>query len=358
MGSKASMDQAGAAAVYSVSNQFSWTKALLIPGIQAAANIGLLEYQKGKYEDIRRDQAALLDIALNNYLSGVNAIVADPEFDAAYPDIPQAAEYVPVDPCQEAADTISCNISQTGAAYSWAAALSKLHYQNDLTRTVVLDPRWMMHLESYSISLRDLLRGRFQFPDLVSGISTVPSEEACLEARIKGCRALRPRNLGISKERMQAVGREEMRQQASLFEKISPMARQADIRSMMQTPAQRLALALTQAQLMQNSLQNYFNSQASKPPANLARINLKLEKAVNRLTLEASKASMTNTFVPNYAAVLQPQINQLLSGFATSYATEKPPSVPQNAYSTPSVGGNYQDYMGASPIVTPAKDAK
>jgi hypothetical protein len=356
MGSKSTLDQAGAAAVYSASNQFSWARALLIPGVQAAASIALLEYQKGKYEDIRRDQAALLQIALDNYLNGVNAIVADPSFDAAYPDVPQAAEYVPVDPCQVAADTIACNIAQTGDAYSWAAALSKLHYQNDLTRMVVLDPRWMMHLEKYSISLRDLLRGRYQFPDLVSGI-TDASEEACLSARIKGCRSLRARNLGISKERMQAAGRAEMRQQAGLFENMSPSARQADIRSMMLTPEQRIALALTQAQLMQNSLQNYFNSQAAKPPANLAKINLQLEKAVNRLTLEASKASMSNTFVPNYAAILQPQINQLLSGFAGNYITQgqSQPSIPQNAYSTPSVGGDYQDYMGATPIVNPQK---
>lgn len=354
MGSKASFDQATAAAVYSTSNQFSWAKALLIPGVQAAASIALLEYQKGKYEDIRRDQSAILQVALDNYLNGVNAIVADPSFNAAYPDVPQAAEYVPVDPCLEAANTIACNISQTGDTYSWASALSKLHYQNDLTRMVVLDPRWMMHLENYSISLRDLIRGRYQFPDLISGI-TQASEESCLAARIKGCRSLRPRNLGLSKERMQAVGRAEMRQQSTLFENMSPSARQVDIRSMMQTPEQRIALALTQAQLMQNSLQNYFNSQAAKPPANLAKVNLQLEKAVNRLTLEASKATMTNTFVPNYAAVLQPQINQLLSGFAGDYGSQQPPSIPQNAYSTPSVGGNYQDYLGAAPTVYPQK---
>ena len=352
MGINVSADHVGAAIVYSASNTFSWAQALLVPGVQALASIALLEYQKGKYEDIRRDQAAILDTALDNYLAGVSAITSDADFDDAYPDVPQAAEYVPVDPCMEAADTIACNISQTAASFSWASALSRLHYQNDLTRSVVFDPRWMMHLERYSMSIRDLVRGRYQFPDLVTDITTNSSEEACLSARIKGCRALRPRNLGISKERMQAAGRDEMRQQAGLFDKISPVGRQADIREMMQTPEQRIALALTQAQLMQNSLQNYFNSQAAKPPANLARINLRLEKAVNRLTLEASKASMTNTFVPNYAAILQPQINQLLSGFANSYNSETPPSIPQSSYSSPSVGGNYQGYMGASPVTS------
>ena len=350
MGVNLSADHVGAATVYSASNTFSWGRALLIPGVQALANIRLLEYQKDKYEDIRRDQSAILDTALNNYLAGVGAITGSADFDNAYPDVPQAAEYVPVDPCLVAADTIACNISQTGAAYSWASALSRLHYQNDLTRAVVFDPRWMMHLEHYSISLRDLVRGRYQFPDLVTDISTDSSEEACFSARIKGCRALRPRNLGISKERMQAAGRDEMRQQAGLFDKISPLGRQADIREMMQTPEQRIALALTQAQLMQNSLQNYFNSQAAKPPPTLAKINLRLEKAINRLTLEASKASMTNSFVPNYAAIFGPQVNQLLSGFANSYSTGTPPSVPQSSYSSPSVGGSYQNYQGANPV--------
>ena len=347
MGGKASMDQAGAAAVYSVSNQFSWAQALLVPGVQAAANIALLEYQKGKYEDIRRDQSAILQTALDNYLTAVNTIVADPTFDAAHPDVPQAAEYVPVEPCAEAAATIQCNITQTGAIYSWASAMSKLHFQNDLTRAVVLDPRWVMHLENYSISVRDLLRGRYQFPDLVSGISTDATEEACLSARIKGCRSLRPRNLGISVERMQVAGREEMRQQAAFFDSMSPLSRQADIRSLMSTPDQRIALALTQAQLMQNSLQNYFNSQAAKPPANLARVNLQLEKAINRLSLEASKAAMVNGFVPNYAAILQPQIRSVAEGFGSLFSQSSTPSVPQNAYSTPSVGGDYQEYSGA-----------
>lgn len=346
MGGKASMDQAGAAFAYSASNQFSWAKALLVPGVQAAANIALLEYQKGKYEDIRRDQAAILQTALNNYLTAVNAIVADPSFDAAHPDVPDAAEYVPVDPCAEAAATIQCNIVQTGAIHSWVSAMAKLHYQNDLTRTVVFDPRWVMHLENYSISVRDLLRGRFQFPNLVTGITADVSEEACLAARIKGCRSLRPRNLGISMERMQVSGREEMRQQSVFFDSMSPLSRQGDIRSLMSTPDQRISLALTQAQLMQNSLQNYFNSQAAKPPANLARVNLQLEKAINRLSLEASKAAMVNGFVPNYAAMLQPQIKDLASGFGKLFEQEEP-SIPQNAYSTPSVGGDYRDYSGA-----------
>lgn len=340
------MDQATAAAVYSVSNEFSWGQALLVPGVQAAANIALMEYQQGKYEDIRRDQAAILQTALDNYLTAVNTIVGDPSFDAAHPDVPKAAEYVPVDPCAEAATTIQCNTAHTGAAHSWASAMAKLHYQNDLTRAVVFDPRWVMHLENYSISLRDLVRGRYQFPDLVSGIATNANEEACLSARIKGCRSLRPRNLGLSVERMQTAGREEMRQQSVFFDSMSPLGRQADIRTLMSTPDQRIALALTQAQMMQNSLQNYFNSQAAKPPANLARVNLQLEKAINRLSLQASKAAMVNGFVPNYAAMLQPQVEDLAKGFGKMFNQEAP-SIPQNAYSTPSVGGDYRDYSGA-----------
>lgn len=300
---------AAAAAVYAGSNVFSWAQALLVPGVQAAANILLMEQQKSDYEDIVSTQRGLLDAAVNQYIIGIDDLI--PLFDAAYPEVPQAAEYVPIDACCIQRATIECNISTTGRADIYASGVSRLHEQSSITRAVVFDPRFLVNIDMASMQISDLLRGRSSVGDVVEVLGD-NAELAALTGRIGNTRRTTARDLGLSKMRAQAVGREELRAHHSFIsQSVSPLSRLGDIREMMQTPAQRVALALTQAQLIQNSLQNLYNQQAQKDPHLMAELQTKIQKVITKLQFQANKATLVNTFVPNYAAILQPMVKSV-----------------------------------------------
>lgn len=341
-------DHTGASIVYSASNTFSWAQQLLIPGIQAAANILLLERQRGLYDEIATEQRALIDVSLTNYLSRLDQIL--PLFEAAYDEVPAAAEYVPVDPCQEQGCTIECNISHIVRADVWASCVNRHTEQNDITRAIALDPRYLANIDIFSLSVQDLLRGKLHTSDVME-VMTDTAEQGALAGRIGGVTNLTNRNLGISRIRAQAAGRKAMREQmAMLNQDVSPIARQVHINDMMVTPQQRIGLALTQAQLIQNSLQNVFNQAARKPPHLLAELSLQLDGIINRLKGEASKASMVNGFVPDYATALQPQMHDVANKFNTTITKTvgaAPPRAPQTSYSTPSEGGGLPSYSGA-----------
>lgn len=337
-------DHAAAAVVYAGSNTFSWAQQLLVPGLQAAANILMLERQRDLYDDIASDQRALIDVSLSNYLSRVNAIL--PSFADAYDDIPVAAEYVPVNPCQEQGCTIECNISHIARADVWAQCINRFHEQNDITRAVALDPRYVANIDMFSQSVQDLLRGKLG-PSDVMEIMTDTAESACLQGRIGACGNLTNRNLGISRVRAQAAGRKAMQEQMSMLNRdVSPVSRQQNINDMMVTPQQRIGLALTQAQLIQNSLQNVNNQASRKAPHLMAELQVELDSIINRLKGEASKASMVNGFVPDYASVLNPQVRDVANAIGAGLGSGVGPSTTQSSYNASSVGGSYQSQQG------------
>jgi hypothetical protein len=113
---------------------------------------------------------------------------------------------------------------------------------------------------------------------------------------------------------------------ASINQNVSPVARMVDIRDMMQSPAQRINLALQQAQLIQNSLQNAYNLAVQVPLGRTAKLQARIQKCIMLLSTRLSKANLVNTYVPNYATALTPTINQfanalggtLFSGFGNS----------------------------------------
>lgn len=337
-----SSDAAAAAAIQAASNVFSWVQALLVPGVQAAANILLMEKQKSDYEDIVRVQRNLLDAAVSQYTSGIDALI--PLFNDAYPEVPQAAEYVPVDACCVQRATIECNISTTGRADIYTRNVSRLHEQSAITRAIVFDPRFLVSMDLASVQINDLLRGKSSVGDLVD-VLTDNAELAALTGRIGGTRRSTARDLGLSKMRAQAAGRSELRQHhAFISQSVSPLNRMGDIREMMQTPAQRIALALTQAQLIQNSLQNLYNQQAQKDPHLLAELQTKIQKVITKLQFQANKATLVNTFVPNYAAILQPMVKSVaqaigdpIGAASKSWYSERPGQ--QDGHGQPGITG-------------------
>lgn len=300
---------AAAAVTQAASNVFSWAQALTVPFIQAEANLQLMQKQKDDYDLITNRQRNDIDAAVAQYINGIDDLI--PLFDAAYPEVPQVAEYVPIDACCIQRATIECNISTTGRADTYASGVSRLHEQSAIVRAVVFDPRFLVNIDMASMQISDLLRGRSSVGDVVEVLGD-NAELAALTGRIGNTRRTTARDLGLSKMRAQAAGREELRAHHSFIsQSVSPLSRLGDIREMMQTPAQRVALALTQAQLIQNSLQNLYNQQAQKDPHLMAELQTKIQKVITKLQFQANKATLVNTFVPNYAAILQPMVKSV-----------------------------------------------
>jgi len=324
MGVNISAEHTGAALVYSAANQFSWTQHLLIPGLQAAASILVLNRQKQLYEQQASQQRAVIDAAFNAYADRLDSIIAGGELEGAYPDVPQAAEYVPVDPCAEQLANIYCGDRNLSAANEWAQCINRLHEQADIVRAVVLDPRWLENMDMYSIQIGDLLQGKLH-PDSLMEVMTDVAEDALATGRVGGVRRLTAARLGIERLRRTRIGQKELSMEADFITRLSPHKRQADIREMMVTPQQRLGLALTQSQLIQNSLQNLYNRNAQKPAASMERLKLRLDQAVQVMKLQASKANLFGAFVPNYAAILQPQINTVAQEFSKLFNTTSEP---------------------------------
>lgn len=299
----------GSAAIYAASAIASWAQALLVPGIQAAANLQLMSRQKSDYDKITAVQRSFLSTAIANYISGVDALL--PEFQNALPSVPQAAQYIPVDACCVQGATIECNISHVERAAAWAVASDHHKNQHAIVRATVFDPNFLTNMAITSDQVLAALRGILPIGDVVDVVSDA-AERAAMTGRIGNSRKSTLRDLGLSKMRMQALGREELRRHhAFVASSISSIGRVANIDDMMQTPQQRIALALTQAQLIQNSLQNLYNRNAQKEPYLLAQLQTKLQKVITKLQFEANKATLTNTFVPNYAAILQPAIRSV-----------------------------------------------
>jgi hypothetical protein len=339
-----STDHAAAALVYTAGDAFNWAQALTVPFLQATANILVIEKQKDLYDLITLEQRALLDVAVTNYVQCVDNVL--PLYEGAYPDIPEAAEYVPVDPCQEQRCTIECNISLIGLSDAYVQCINRLHEQNDLTRAVSMDPRYLVNIDIYSMTVQDLLRGHLPVGDVME-VMTDTAEQSCLQGRIGGCRQMTMRNLGLSKLRANREGRKAMQEQLAMINRdVSPVSRQHDITEMMQSPAQRISLALQQAQLIQNSLQNLYNRNAQKPPHLLAELQTKMDRCINKLQLEAQKASLVNQFVPNYSAILQPMIRDLANGIGgTMNGIARRVG---DSYSTPSEGGGKSTGVNAT----------
>lgn len=85
------------AGLYVASNIFSWSEARKMPDRQADANMKVLNLQKTHYDGITATQRQKLSAAIGDYVGRTDSIFGGGEFEAAMPDVPLAAEYIPVD---------------------------------------------------------------------------------------------------------------------------------------------------------------------------------------------------------------------------------------------------------------------
>lgn len=290
-----------------LANRESWEYAKEIPGKQAKANIEVIQKQKDDYDEISLKMRSIIQDAIADYMDYTDSLISGPladNFNNAFPDVPEAAEYVPVDVCCVQGSTIECNISHTARANEWVRNVNRLHEQNDLIHLLSMCPDFLVNLDILNKSVQELMRGILPVGDVVEVLND-NAEQAALYGRIGSTRKTTARDLGISKLRLQAAGRKEMREHGTwLNSTVSPQQRQLSIKDMMIAPQDRINWALAQAQLIQNSLQNKNNMLAQKEPYKMARIQLRLQQQITRLQYRASKALLVNTHVPNYALTM------------------------------------------------------
>ncbi len=300
---------AAIAATQFLANRESWEYAKDIPKEQAKANIEVLKKQKEDYDEIAKDMRSTIQEAISEYVGFMDSIIkADGSlydtFNNAFPDVPEAAEYVPVDVCCVQGSAVECNISHTARTDEWVRNVNRLHEQNDLIHLLSLCPDFLVNLDILNKSVQELMRGILPVGDVVEVLSD-NAEQAALSGRIGSTRKTTARDLGISKLRAQAAGRREMREHGTwLNSSVSPQQRQLSIKDMMLSPQDRVNWALAQAQLIQNSLQNKNNMLAQKEPYKMARMQMRMQKHVTRLQSMTTKALLVNTHVPNYALTM------------------------------------------------------
>jgi hypothetical protein len=307
----ASVGEAASAALYVASNIYSWSEARKMPDRQAEANKKVLDLQKKHYDELEKKKRDIISAAINQYLSSIDSLLNDNSFENAFPDVPEAAEYIPVDACCEQIKTIECNIGHAERADAYVRYVNRLHEQNDLVHVLSMDPRFLVTLDIQSQSIQDLTRGILPVGDIIEVVGDA-AEQASLTGRIGNTRKIVARDLGISKLRAQTAGRREFREATTwLNSSVSPLARQGDIRDSMQTPAQRIALALQQSQLIQQSLQNKNNTLAQKEPYLMAELQTRIQQYITRLQSKSSEALLVNNHVPNFANTIVPKMDNI-----------------------------------------------
>lgn len=338
--------EAAAAALYVASNIYSWSEARDMPDRQASANRKVLAQQKADYDAISKEKRDILRAAIGDWLNDVGLLMDGADFQEAYAEVPRAAEYVPVDPCCEQSAAIECNIDKIGRADEMFQYINRKHEENDLIHALSGDPCFLVNLDIHNKSIQNNLRGILDTGDVVD-VLTDNAEAAALHGRIGNTKKTTARDLGISKMRLKASGRAEFRESTQWFNTaVSPLSRQGDIRDMMVRPGERISLALSQAQLIQQSLQNKNNTLAQKEPFLMAKLQFRIQNLITKLQMKANEAMLTNDFVPNYASTVSPNLQntgQLFNilGGAVENANRShffgPPARAQDGYTGQSV---------------------
>lgn len=316
MGGKSAVGAVASAGIYAAARTIdsigAWVQALAVASLQVAAMKKLLSLQKDAYDDIASKQIGYVETAVNQYLLSLNNDLL-PTFKDAFPDVPQAAPYTLVNTEKVVFDQMVENIRNLPQTEEYITRVGYLQRTNFIARLALLSPGFLQNLQYTSYQIRDLLEGKLSVGDIVE-ITTDSAELAQITGRIGAGGKTTLRNLGISRMRAQAAGRAALVDHLRMINQdISPLGTEPTLDQQMINPANRLALAIQETQLMQNSLQNIYNTAAQKPPTRLAELQAKLQAAIARLTWSANKGNMTNQFVPNYAAVFGPSLQSLTS---------------------------------------------
>ena len=300
-----------------ITGAYDSTTQLLVPALQAAATILILEKQKDQYDDIADQRIGLIDSAVTKYINGMDALVTSGLMGEAMGTVPDAAIFQEVDSRQTIYAAINENLQNIPAAERHIAAVNRMNENNDIVRMTAFSPEFIHILHTSSSSIRDLINGKLPIDTLID-ITTDVAENDQLNGRIGNSSRVTHRSIGLTRIQMMDKGRRAMSHHIEMAQRVSPIQRQQGIQEMLGTPQGRIGLALTQAQLIQTSLQNFHNLEATGAPAKLGELQMDMQKLTARLGMEAQRGNMVNQFVPNYGALLAPQIASISEGLLGS----------------------------------------
>jgi len=283
---------------------------LLVPALQAAATLTILEKQKDLYDDLADDRIELIDEAVEKYVASVLSFTGGGLARDAFGTVPDAAEFVPIDNQEELYANINDNLQNLPAAERLIVAANRMNENNDIARLLRFSPDALHQAQQNSTTILRLMHGHLEVDTLVD-LTTDQAENAAFTGRTGNTRRSTARALGLRRMDMVRLGRQEMSRQADWSEKVSSTRRQLSIQDFVSTPSQKIGLQLSLAQLIQQSLQNKNNADAAGDPTKFAEFQGKMQMATAVLGQEAQRGNMINQFVPNYAAILQPAIESI-----------------------------------------------
>ena len=294
----------------SVTGVFDSSTQLLVPALQAAATLTILSKQKDLYDDVADQRIDLIDEAVTKYISGMDALISTGLVGDAFGTVPEAARYQEVDSRDTIYAAINENLQNIPAAERHIAAVNRMNERNDIVRMTAFSPEFLHLAHKESLTISQLMKGQIPVDTLVD-LTTSEAETAAAQGRIGVSGRRTNRSIGLTRIEMQNLAAQRWQAHVAIAGQVSPVPRQQTIQEMLGTPQNRIALALTQAQLLQADLQNFLNSESAGDPTKLGELQVELQKLTASLGNEAQRGNLVNQFVPNYSALLQPQINSI-----------------------------------------------
>lgn len=319
-GAKSAAGQIGAAGIYAgarvATNTLSWVKALAAIALQGGVMYKLMDKQKQSYDKISNKQIGYLEEAVNQFVLAVqNDLI--PSMVDAYPDVPQAAEFVPVNAAQTTFDLMVENIANQPKGYEMIDAMNNFQRLSYRARLFLWSPLSAECITLEGVQIKALLQGKIPQDDVMEVFTDV-QDNAFATGRIGNMGRQTAAALGLTKLRMQAGGREALHNHlAGLNAHVSPIAAEARLEDYLHKPANRLGFALQQAELVQQSLQNLYNTRAQKPPYKMGQLIARMQMTMARLQLLANRGNLVNQYVPNFAGIFGPAFQSFISQFQT-----------------------------------------
>jgi len=304
---------------------------------QATATITILNHQKEQYDDIAKERVRLMGESVDHFIHLLRIQMGNSDkirkndkgeyvfttgtynkdhdrFLKAFGEKPKHAAYEEIDTAALGRNAAEDSLHGLPAAQRYIEASNRIMEQESIVRAIVLDGRYLCVEDVVSCTISDLINGHLPVGDVIEIVKD-EAERAAMQGRIGNTHALTTRDLGISRLRAKTAGMKmHFEHLGSLNQNVHRVGDRVAISDFLQKPAERLGFALAQAQLIQQSLQNKYNIDASGDPMQMAKLQAKMQEAIMVLGTEAQRGNMINQFVPNYAALLAPAISTLTDG--------------------------------------------
>jgi hypothetical protein len=313
---------------------------LAMPAAQAVATVSILKYQKGLYDDIANKRIEKIEEAVAKFEKSIEAQIKSGRFRDAFGTKPKAVLFKQVDTAALGKKSAEDSLNAVPAAQRYLNAANRIMEQDSIVRALMFDGRYVCVEDVVSCTISDLINGHLPVGDVLEIIKD-NAERAAMNGRIGNTHDMTMLDLGISRLRAQTSGMNaHFAHLQSLNQNVHRVGDRVAISDFMQKPEQRLGLALAQAQLIQQSLQNEANIKAAGDPQSMALLQARIQEATMVLGMEGQKGNMINQFVPNYAALLAPSIESISQALigrgtseysATSSSTQQPVSTPPPA---------------------------